>query len=453
MTLRPFTSLQIIIALAAAVAIGVALGLAGTTLAAVVAGLALLLVGFFYALNRPARLIFLMIALIALGQIGRIPPGSATSAVMAIDGVAAILLFAWMIWFVHTRQAWRLPKTIPAATAWAGFLLVAVVGLFSDQLHIGLKNTVIDAFYLFRLLSYTALAWIIPALVAERPEQERLLGWLNGVAVAVALFGFAQLYLLPNLGGLTKFGWDPHVGRLVSTFLDPNFVGGFFALMIAILGARFIISPRQGLWFWLSVLLILVATLLTYSRSGYLSMLIVLLVLGLRYSWRLLLISILVITPLALSIPRVQERVLGGFSIDTTSQDRILSWKTALDITERYPVLGIGYNNYKYAQQDIGSVGLATKGHSLSGSDSSLLNVLATTGVVGFTLFLATLGLVLRDARRRLAQRWLAIGDERLGAGNLAGAEAALASARAVEPGVPGHAEFARRVRAASVRP
>lgn len=55
------------------------------------------------------------------------------------------------------------------------------------------------------------------------------------------------------------------------------------------------------------------------------------------------------------------------------------------------------------------------------------------------------------DARRRLAQRWLAIGDERLGAGNLAGAEAALASARAVEPGVPGHAEFARRVRAASV--
>ncbi|MET0327204.1 MAG: hypothetical protein ABW163_00385, partial [Luteimonas sp.] len=57
-----------------------------------------------------------------------------------------------------------------------------------------------------------------------------------------------------------------------------------------------------------------------------------------------------------------------------------------------------------------------------------------------------------RDARRRLAQRWLAIGDERLGAGNLAGAEAALASARAVEPGVPGHAEFAGRLRAASIR-
>lgn len=58
----------------------------------------------------------------------------------------------------------------------------------------------------------------------------------------------------------------------------------------------------------------------------------------------------------------------------------------------------------------------------------------------------------MRDARRRLAQRWLAIGDERLGAGNVAGAEAALGFARDIDPGVPGHAEFARRLRAASMR-
>ena len=57
----------------------------------------------------------------------------------------------------------------------------------------------------------------------------------------------------------------------------------------------------------------------------------------------------------------------------------------------------------------------------------------------------------LRQARRRLAQRWLAIGDERLGAGNLAGADAALALARDIDPGVPGHAEFARRLRTASL--
>ncbi|MDR7192202.1 hypothetical protein [Luteimonas terrae] len=60
-------------------------------------------------------------------------------------------------------------------------------------------------------------------------------------------------------------------------------------------------------------------------------------------------------------------------------------------------------------------------------------------------------GSAVRDARRRLAQRWLAIGDERLGAGNLVGAEAALASARDIDAGVPGHMEFGRRLRAASL--
>lgn len=56
----------------------------------------------------------------------------------------------------------------------------------------------------------------------------------------------------------------------------------------------------------------------------------------------------------------------------------------------------------------------------------------------------------LADARRRLAQRWLAIGDERLGAGELQGARTALQSAREADPSVPGLAEFAERLRTAS---
>lgn len=56
----------------------------------------------------------------------------------------------------------------------------------------------------------------------------------------------------------------------------------------------------------------------------------------------------------------------------------------------------------------------------------------------------------LAQARRRLAQRWLAIGDERLGTGSVAAASAALASARALDPATPGIGEFQERLRAAS---
>lgn len=54
-----------------------------------------------------------------------------------------------------------------------------------------------------------------------------------------------------------------------------------------------------------------------------------------------------------------------------------------------------------------------------------------------------------REDRRRLAQRWMAVGDERLGAGEVAAAQAALASARALDPDAPGLEEFAERLRAA----
>lgn len=52
-------------------------------------------------------------------------------------------------------------------------------------------------------------------------------------------------------------------------------------------------------------------------------------------------------------------------------------------------------------------------------------------------------------ARRRLAQRWLAIGSERLGAGDLAFAERALDQARHWQPDVPELADFDQRLQAA----
>lgn len=52
-------------------------------------------------------------------------------------------------------------------------------------------------------------------------------------------------------------------------------------------------------------------------------------------------------------------------------------------------------------------------------------------------------------ARGRLAQRWLAVGDERLVAGELEGARAALQSAGEIDPSVPGLEEFADRLRTA----
>jgi hypothetical protein len=59
-------------------------------------------------------------------------------------------------------------------------------------------------------------------------------------------------------------------------------------------------------------------------------------------------------------------------------------------------------------------------------------------------------GNALSRARRRLAQRWLAVGDELLVTGDVQGATAALASARAVDPATPGINAFSQRLQTAS---
>jgi O-antigen ligase len=66
---------------------------------------------------------------------------------------------------------------------------------------------------------------------------------------------------------------------------------------------------------------------------------------------------------------------------------RIENYQTTLQIFSKSPVFGIGYNNMCLAYQKyIGFQDFSS--HSCSGSDSSLLMVLATTGVIGFMIFL-----------------------------------------------------------------
>ena len=61
---------------------------------------------------------------------------------------------------------------------------------------------------------------------------------------------------------------------------------------------------------------------------------------------------------------------------------RAESWKTAWNIFSQNPILGVGFNTYRYAQ------GASADSHAGAGVDSSLLLVLATTGIVGFVIYL-----------------------------------------------------------------
>src|SRR5690606_11520258 len=101
--------------------------------------------------------------------------------------------------------------------------------------------------YLIRLIGYFALLPIAISILSTpkttnksknlsqqsaNPQEihknfQNLLIFLGISSFLIAITGFIQLQILPNLEGLESLGYDPHINRLVGSWLDPNFIGGF----------------------------------------------------------------------------------------------------------------------------------------------------------------------------------------------------------------------------------
>ncbi len=77
---------------------------------------------------------------------------------------------------------------------------------------------------------------------------------------------------------------------------------------------------------------------------------------------------------------------------------RVEAYKDASAIVQKNPILGIGFNAYRYAQvrEDVGGAKVMTS-HAGAGVSNSYLFILATTGIVGFLMFIYAVIVLLRN--------------------------------------------------------
>jgi O-antigen ligase len=126
---------------------------------------------------------------------------------------------------------------------------------------------------------------------------------------------------------------------------------------------------------------------LTYSRAGFLALIggsfvSFLVVKDLKKF--LLFVSLFLL--MVISLPRPGGE---GVKLERTASVilRIEDYQDTLTIFKKSPLFGVGYNNMCFAREKyLGEPDLDS--HACSGSASSLLLVLATTGTVGFLMFL-----------------------------------------------------------------
>jgi hypothetical protein len=327
----------------------------------------------------------LFLASLLLGQIGGITLWSGV-VVYVHDILLLLLLIASLPKFVRTIKLSHVKLIKPVAI----FIAAAMVSLLVNYWRFPLPELLTGSLYLVRWVLYAALY----VLILQKYVAPKL--WLKGlyaVGVGLGLIGFIQFFMYPDLRNLMYLGWDPHYYRLFSTLLDPNFTG--IILVFTLLLGFGVLTKKHCAWVMAGQLITLVALLLTYSRSSYLALCAAIVVWASMKKQRRILITVVLFIGLIFIFPAIPGGTLKLTRLDSTLA-RIGNWHSSLTLIAKVPVCGYGFNTLRYVQPS--TPDFTSK--AAAGLDSSILFVLATTGLLGLAAYIFLFASMIRLGNR-----------------------------------------------------
>lgn len=266
------------------------------------------------------------------------------------------------------------------------FLIAALFGYLLSIFIFKDSQVFVGLLYLVRLTAY----FYFFIFACHFKNRRLLLNSLLVISFFSALFGWVQYFLYPDLTSLKYLGWDDHLYRLVGTFLDP----GFTSLIIVFGGILSFVKKKYLLLGFFTVTLAF-----TYSRAGYLALVVSLFLASLIFKkFKAFVITLAFFLVVVLLLPKPAGE---GVNLARTYSisSRINNYKETFEIFRKSPVFGVGFNNICLARKIyLKEENLSS--HSCSGSDSSLLLILATTGILGFIVFVSTFTRILLTLKK-----------------------------------------------------
>lgn len=351
-------------------------------------------------------LLILTITSIIPGQLIRISP--VPTAAITVSDIATMLLVAtFTIHSLAVKKSLKLSQRLFVPLAIFIFFALAST-VFATQ-NFRLSEITISLLFMVRFILYCTI-FIVTANTVSKSDVTKWLNLFLAICTLYAFIGFLQVVFFPDLTSLAVYGWDPHQARIVSTFLDPNFSGGLLTIAFSISISLFL-NTKKNVYLIISSVAF-TALILTFSRSSYLALLTAILVIGVLKSPKILAVFLLASIISFILVSQVRNRVIGALTFDETSQARIDSWQKALTIFRDNAVFGVGFNTYRFAQADYGffSSEQPEGGHSGAGTDSSILLVAVTTGIVGLAAYFALLINILKTFAKKSKKSALALG-------------------------------------------
>jgi O-antigen ligase len=261
---------------------------------------------------------------------------------------------------------------------------------------LGFEKAAISSMYLIRFTFYSLLYFVFKEFDPAFKRKASYVLLFSGFVTV--LIGYIQFFLYPSLRNLYYLGWDEHLYRMFGTFLDPNFAGAFYALffIFSLTFLRDFLEKEnyiKKILFTFISLSALGAVFLTYSRSALVMLFVSLFsfLILVKQKKLLLVFAGVIILLIALSPKSFQTEGTNILRV-TSSQARLKTVDQALSIIKENYVYGVGFNAYRYAQNEKGLNNIEWKvTHSGAGTDNSFLFAAATTGIVGLFVFILLL--------------------------------------------------------------
>jgi len=363
-------------------------------------------------------LLFCYLVLFPFGQLNRLPISLFQSPEIRFyltDLVMFLLILTWGIWrFLLIKKKYTLP---PLTKPIFLFLMIAIISLIVNSSRLSIRELFVSGLYLLRWIVYAGLYFVLIDLKDRFNylKWSSMVNYLIVLGAMTAIFGLVQYLIWPDIGFLEVFGYDPHYFRLVGTFFDPGFVGIILVLTLILLVVsnweKIGIFKLKNLPVHCLLFTLYCSLALTYSRSSYLAYLMGMGVIAfIKKAPRFFLIILFIGALTLLILPRQSGGE--GIRLERTStiQARAGSWQNALIISRDHPLIGVGFNAFRYAQRDYGFLKEQwQESNAGAGADSSLLFVLATTGIIGFLTYLGIWWKILRIGNLTILASALAI--------------------------------------------
>jgi O-antigen ligase len=306
---------------------------------------------------------------------------------LLIEGLTGLCLVVWLVRIVSVRGH----RILWPPVCW-GVLVFAIWAVW--------RTAAADLEYpargeLFRILTYTALFFVIVNNLHRQETAQRLSWWLIGLATLLCFYGAWQFATANNsVWGLSRA--EDYLHRASGSYACPNHFAGLLEMLIPVALTILIAGRMKALGRVLlayCVLVMLAGLVLTFSRGGWIAagagIVFVLVILGRHrdYRWPALICLAAVLIAGGIAATRtdvMQKRLQSSHDLNPHARNsRPNIWRAAIGMWRDHPWLGVGPAHFgeRFKQyRTHWAHGEPVRAHN------DYLNALADWGVIGTTL-------------------------------------------------------------------